>query len=252
MDRGIYTPLSTQDDVFEIRLLRVLPSLNSDAMICCSLITYRLHPDERPHLYDVSSKPIRKGDLVCLLQGAPEATVVRPCEDFFQILAIQVPLQHMLRNSRNNWPKCLRTQYNLYLLWDWEISVQRLHSGVQNQSLVGRLGEGPEMSQQNNPSEKSVRIFKIAEILFESRRWGYSHLTWWKWCEGDEETCECLQTMLHNYRGLLQLDTAGTLGLMWKLLVFYAQANKKDSVLDTISQAFKYVAPPRKGTYGRF
>lgn len=55
MGRGIYTPLSTHDDVFEVRLLRVLPSLDSDGMICCSLITYRLHPDERPHLYDALS-----------------------------------------------------------------------------------------------------------------------------------------------------------------------------------------------------
>lgn len=55
MDPQIYTPLSQDSDVFEIRLLRHLPSLDSDAPIQCSLITYRLHQDEKPNLYEALS-----------------------------------------------------------------------------------------------------------------------------------------------------------------------------------------------------
>lgn len=50
MDPRIYTPLSSDPNHFEIRLLHLLPSSDRDALIHCSLFAYPLIDlGERPH-----------------------------------------------------------------------------------------------------------------------------------------------------------------------------------------------------------
>ncbi|KAJ4991667.1 het domain protein [Stagonosporopsis vannaccii] len=56
MDPRIYTPLSTDSETLDIRLLRLHPSSNQDAQIQCSLFTYTLLDlGDRPHLYEALS-----------------------------------------------------------------------------------------------------------------------------------------------------------------------------------------------------
>lgn len=56
MDSRIYTPLSTDSDTLDIRLLRLEPSSDRNATIKCSLFAYSLVDLRgRPHLYEALS-----------------------------------------------------------------------------------------------------------------------------------------------------------------------------------------------------
>jgi hypothetical protein len=67
-----------------------------------------------------SAKPIRHGDLICLLHGASKPTIIRLRKDHFLIIVISASLLengHM-ENKYNEWPK-LSTR-DFLLVWDWQ------------------------------------------------------------------------------------------------------------------------------------
>ncbi|KAF2188912.1 HET-domain-containing protein [Zopfia rhizophila CBS 207.26] len=78
---------------------------------------------------NTSAKSVRKGDVVCLLKGAPKPTIIRPYEDHFAVIMIAFTPPENIRIK--TFPR------NFLLVWDWEKSPGR--------GLWGALGEGDEI-----------------------------------------------------------------------------------------------------------
>ncbi|KAL8402568.1 hypothetical protein RB596_009081 [Gaeumannomyces avenae] len=69
--------------------------------------------------FQASAKPIKKGDVVCLLKGASTPTIVRLCDGFSTIIMITLP-------RTNDLPKWIasiaRFPTDFLLVWDWDES----------------------------------------------------------------------------------------------------------------------------------
>jgi hypothetical protein len=118
-----------------------------------------------------SAKPIRKGDLVCLLQGVPKPTIIRLCKDYFAVIRIAAsPEDKPTKSGDVEWSKLLRSitvfPRDFLLVWDWEKSP-----GLQD------LGEYETLIQTNNRVrehskieleghlDKATRIWNVALVL---------------------------------------------------------------------------------------
>ncbi|KAF2175471.1 HET-domain-containing protein, partial [Zopfia rhizophila CBS 207.26] len=73
-----------------------------------------------------SAKPIRDGDLICLLRGASKPTIIRPCQDYFDIImvAARPPESITMGSGYMKWPELLQSGIlftrGFTLVWDWE------------------------------------------------------------------------------------------------------------------------------------
>ncbi|KAK5654000.1 hypothetical protein OQA88_7677 [Cercophora sp. LCS_1] len=76
-----------------------------------------------------SAVPVREGDLVCLLRGAPKPTIIRPRGDYFVIIAITAtPTEHLRSKSTDmDWQRVRQSlettgsfRKDFLLVWDWE------------------------------------------------------------------------------------------------------------------------------------
>ncbi len=73
-----------------------------------------------------TAKYIRKGDVVCLLQGAAKPSVIRLHRDYCAVIAIAVTPTNNKRIAELDidWPDSLRPTTNFprdfLLVWDWE------------------------------------------------------------------------------------------------------------------------------------
>jgi hypothetical protein len=71
-----------------------------------------------------SAKSIRDDDLVCILQGASKPTIIRLCNDYFDIIIIAAsPPEKILELSQliKAFPR------DFSLIWDWEKPLEELH-----------------------------------------------------------------------------------------------------------------------------
>ncbi|KAH9210233.1 heterokaryon incompatibility protein-domain-containing protein, partial [Leptodontidium sp. 2 PMI_412] len=66
-----------------------------------------------PH---ASAKTVRDGDLICLLQGASNPSIVRPHDGYFNVILIVGP---PLKDLYESFQITMTRQRNLTLLWDW-------------------------------------------------------------------------------------------------------------------------------------
>ena len=79
-------------------------------------------------------RPPQYGDIVCILQGARTATVVRPCNDYFAIVMIDLRFEDNLdRVTRVTTSK----GYDFTLLWNWGVS--RNGSAAEESTLAQSL-----------------------------------------------------------------------------------------------------------------
>ncbi|KAE8358705.1 heterokaryon incompatibility protein-domain-containing protein [Aspergillus caelatus] len=75
----------------------------------------------------VSAKPIQKGDIVCLLEGASKPSIIRPYKDYLSLIVTSAtPLQ---KEEGESWDEVFETLHSRHspirdmsLLWDWETS----------------------------------------------------------------------------------------------------------------------------------
>ena len=87
--------------------------------------------------FRASAKPIKKGDIICLLQGASTPTIVRPHDGFSTIIMITVPLTHdLLQRSASitSFPT------GLLLIWDWDEPRRKSQGGEDYEDYVSSRG----------------------------------------------------------------------------------------------------------------
>ncbi|KAE8319313.1 heterokaryon incompatibility protein-domain-containing protein [Aspergillus transmontanensis] len=75
----------------------------------------------------VSAKPIQKGDIVCLLEGASKPSIIRPYKGYFSLIVTSAtPLQEEEDVRWDEIFETLRSRYDpirdISLIWDWETS----------------------------------------------------------------------------------------------------------------------------------
>ncbi|KAL9051027.1 MAG: hypothetical protein Q9206_004856 [Seirophora lacunosa] len=68
-----------------------------------------------------SAKPIKQGDVLCLLQGAPKPTIIRSCETHFAVVYIgAVPQGQSSMELSPSRPLAKSLSRDLLLIWNWE------------------------------------------------------------------------------------------------------------------------------------
>ncbi|KAK5659169.1 hypothetical protein OQA88_1259 [Cercophora sp. LCS_1] len=123
-----------------------------------------------PFPLQASAKAIREGDAICLLEGAAELTVIRPCNGCSAIIVIQAPLAR----TNSEWPEHLQriTAFptDLVLVWDWE--VPQYEQDRDYESFMGIRGgfAGPQLPSQGC-LDKIVRLWNFGVLLNTMERY---------------------------------------------------------------------------------
>lgn len=106
-----------------------------------------------------SAKPVRKGDLICLLYGASKPTIIRGCKDHFSIVMILASLQpeHPISSFT----------HNFLLVWDWG----KLDDLADYETLIKI--RAPEHSNGELPDHSDImtRLWNLALILGDAKEY---------------------------------------------------------------------------------
>ncbi|KAK3351911.1 heterokaryon incompatibility protein-domain-containing protein, partial [Neurospora tetraspora] len=71
-------------------------------------------------------KSVQKGDVVCLLQGAPRPTILRPCIDHWAVIMIAVSPAGDLQATTGDIKQSITVfPHNFLLVWDWDIDPNK-------------------------------------------------------------------------------------------------------------------------------
>ncbi|KAL8307078.1 hypothetical protein RB593_005799 [Gaeumannomyces tritici] len=101
-------------------------------------LSYSGREGEQPSrfTFQASAKTIKKGDVVCLLEGASTPTVVRLCDGFSTIIMITLP-------RTNDLPKWIasiaRFPTDFLLVWDWDES-RKSQNGKDYRNFISNRG----------------------------------------------------------------------------------------------------------------
>ena len=115
-----------------------------------------------------SAKSIRKGDVVCLLQGAPKPTIIRPRKDHFAVIVITVPRQGIQSkcgyvDHRDSLPSMEIFQRDFLLVWNWDESLLNLQGRASDETSIEISTLVSEYSM--TASNKLASLYDVALIL---------------------------------------------------------------------------------------
>ncbi|KAM0130592.1 hypothetical protein ACHAO1_007831 [Botrytis cinerea] len=187
-------------------------------------------------LLHASAKPIRQGDLVCLLQGASKPSIIRAYKDHFSIIVIAVTLQDKIQ-KKGEWFKSLRPLLSMkgfsrdfLLIWNWEKGPESLQGQVEDEDITERytsMLEYPKMD-----TNKTVNSINVALALGDTRNY--------------EKAKNILQIQVANYEGVLERESLDMLALKESLAWIYREKNKQMLA----ENLFLQVIETRKGFQG--
>jgi hypothetical protein len=127
----------------------------------------------------VSAKPLRKGDLICLLQGASKPTIIRLCNDHFSIIMVAAsPQEDIQTKSRHvEWPTLSHSE-NIFtrdflLVWDWKNSLKlqdqkRYETVMRTNNLVSECSK----TESGTHLENATRTWNVALKLGDLEEYG--------------------------------------------------------------------------------
>jgi hypothetical protein len=145
---------------------------------------------------------IQKGDIICLLQGAPKPTVVRPYKDYLIIVAIAISpgTDKNTTETQDSWIKILHSvadfPQNLLLVWDWTIPLKG--KGEEDKCL---------MSSQIFKDERPTQLLESGLIFNELKDY--------------EKAVETLKRAIEGYEQEFSGDSSPTIATMAKLATLY-------------------------------
>lgn len=99
------------------------------------------------------SNPVREGDIICLLSGAQNPSIVRLCKDYFIVVRIHISMP--LNVPKN------ASVHDFLLYWDWEDSEQRSSEHSEYKTLMESLAS---QWTDTRPHEMT-RLWHVALIL---------------------------------------------------------------------------------------
>jgi hypothetical protein len=121
----------------------------------------------------VSAKSVRKGDLICLLQGVATPTIIRVYEDFSAVIIVSATPPQFVRSESGylEWPEVFQTvnlpTRELILVWDWENSVEELYD-LRKYDVYNRSGNWTSEKTKTDSSyhlDIATRLWKSALLL---------------------------------------------------------------------------------------
>ncbi|KAM3522160.1 hypothetical protein MY4038_008745 [Beauveria bassiana] len=125
----------------------------------------------------VATNPIQIGDIICLLQGAARATIVRPAADYCVIVAIAVSpkISEPPKSQPLDWPGFLERiktfHYDLVLIWDWEVSWNEPTNGNDDyENFMHDRNLTDEEMETKGSLEKGKRLVGIGVLLAHAER----------------------------------------------------------------------------------
>ncbi|KAM0135480.1 hypothetical protein ACHAP3_005065 [Botrytis cinerea] len=187
-------------------------------------------------LLHASAKPIRQGDLVCLLQGASKPSIIRAYKDHFSIIVIAVTLQDKIQ-KKGEWFKSLRPllstkgfSRDFLLIWNWEKGPESLQGQVEDEDITERYTSMPEYPKMG--TNKTVNSINVALALGDTRNY--------------EKAKYILQIQVANYEGILERESLDMLALKESLAWIYREKNEQMLA----ENLFLQVIETRKGFQG--
>ncbi|XP_014555772.1 hypothetical protein COCVIDRAFT_64178, partial [Bipolaris victoriae FI3] len=117
-----------------------------------------------------STTSVRDGDIICLLQGASNPTIIRQRQDHFEVIAIAArPLTEIpVIAGSIDWSTFLQLEilfiHDLVLVWDWEISLDK----SQHPERYDRVLQCS--TELHGPLERATRIWTVARVLADVRK----------------------------------------------------------------------------------
>ena len=152
-----------------------------------------------------SAKPITGGDIVCLLEGASQPTIIRPREDYCAIIAIAVTLTPPKRlETAISWSDVLRRitvfPRDLVLVWDWETSPGMVEGpGGFDCFLNCRISKDSKLKA-TNATDLLSRLLNIGLLFRDSARY--------------EDAIKKLRQVIEGYKSIFGKDHPNTLAIM--------------------------------------
>ncbi|KAM0168684.1 hypothetical protein ACHAPF_010749 [Botrytis cinerea] len=154
-------------------------------------------------LLQASAKPIRQGDIVCLLQGASKPAIIRAYKDHFSIIVIALTLQDKIQRN-GEWFRSLRPlplvkklSRDFLLIWNWEKSPEELQGQAEDGDTIERYTSIPECLKTD--TKRAINSINVALVL------------------GDTIDCEnaerILQRQIKDYEKKLRGDNLHILAL---------------------------------------
>ncbi|KAH7370656.1 hypothetical protein BKA65DRAFT_418335 [Rhexocercosporidium sp. MPI-PUGE-AT-0058] len=123
----------------------------------------------------VSAKSVRRGDVVCLLEGALKPAIIRLCGDYFTIVVISAsPLNESGSFGQPEVSKStLHFSRDFLLVWDWE----DLPEDSQDQEDIGSWEKNIQVHQHlkaelGDHMDKATSIWNVALILGDLKEYG--------------------------------------------------------------------------------
>ena len=116
-----------------------------------------------------SAKSIRKGDVICLLQGASKPTIIRPRKDHFAVIVITVPLRRGIQSKygyvdrQESLPSMEIFQRDFLLVWNWDESLLNLQGRANDETSIEISTVVSEYSR--IASNKLASLYGVALIL---------------------------------------------------------------------------------------
>jgi tetratricopeptide (TPR) repeat protein len=109
-----------------------------------------------------SAKPIKVGDLVCLLHGASKSTIIRPCNDYFSIVMIAVPLLQLEQPITSS-------PHNFLLVWDW--AQEKLQNREEYEAFINRRVPAHLNREVGGHLDKITRLSDVVLILRDAEQY---------------------------------------------------------------------------------
>jgi ankyrin repeat protein len=170
--------------------------------------------DEIRWTLTTSAKPIKKGDIICLLKGAKKPTIIRLCKDYFAIIMIAaIPREHIPKEwSCLSQPEESFTR-DFLLIWDWE----KLSENSQDSGKYSTLIQKSSRIKLEILLDNTTRAWNFAQVLGDS---GYA-----------KEAGEKEQEVVEVFKRTLQEEYPPTLESKYCPILLWLAAKKAYKVL---------------------
>jgi len=164
------------------------------------------------------AKSVEVGDLVCLLRGATNPTVIRLCKDHFSIIMITAP-------SLQPEQPITKFPHDFLLLWDWEKAPGESQDRRQYDTLMKRRASEHSGGDREGYLDKMTRLCSVASILEDGEEY--------------KEAEAILGEIVEGYHRELGEEDPRTLAARDKLAAVYRGAQKWEEAKALLEQVIQ-------------
>ena len=179
-----------------------------------------------------SVNPIQEGDIVCVLQGQQNPTIMRPRKDHFISVAITVtPIVEVERHSSCvEWQDIVHLKAppfrDIVLSWSWSASQDTLPTQGENENkvLVKTLDKDSDSSNiaSANDLDLAIRVWNVVEVLIDAMQY--------------EEAEEMISKPMETFEITLDKDDPRMLGAKETIGLFKKEMGKLEDATETLKQ----------------